>query len=626
MPLIADGRAMVQLGIHRGPDGSQLSFATDNGFNSQIDDDFVPTWCVLGHSRLTILDLSEASSQPFNSKDGRYSLVFNGEIYNYIELREELQSLGVVFRSSGDSEVLLEALIAWGTDAIPRLRGMFAFAFADSKKHSVLLARDRYGIKPLHYHRSGDSLYFASEIKQFTALQTWEPKVNEELALQFLLYGLTDHRQETMFQTVERVMPGHFVQAIQESHDDIQQIPWYKETEVEKIQSYEEASKHYADVFVDSIKVHLRSDVPVGSCLSGGLDSSSIVGVAKHFIGDAPFHTFTATSEIDQIDETRFVEAVVDFTGAIPHYVQPTNERLIQELDVLTWHQDEPFGGTSIFAQWCVFQLVKETEIKVVLDGQGADEQLAGYNSFLLTYLSNLLRSGRIIKFFREYRSIRSSKRITNFGLFQFFVYQTFSEKLVKQIGSRLKVASQNGGDWICHDILSRNHVADPFRVNGKVPQNIRDLSDQMLNVSNLPMLLRFEDRNSMAHSIESRVPFVDRNVIDSVKTMKDDYLIDGVYTKRAMRDGLSEYLPEVIRLRTDKIGFQTAEEVWMQDNAEVYKQLVRESIERCGNFFSKETLNRCNEIIDGEAPFSPLPWRVISFGVWAKVFQVHGC
>lgn len=617
---------MVQLGIHRGPDGSQLSYATKDGFTSQVDDDFIPTWCVLGHSRLTILDLSDASSQPFISKDGRYSLVFNGEIYNFVELREQLETLGVAFQSSGDSEVLLEALIAWGTDAIPKLRGMFSFAFADSNKHTVLLARDRYGIKPLHYFKSGDYLYFASEIKQFTALQTWEPKVDEELALQFLLYGLTDHRRETMFQNVERVMPGHFVQVNQDSPDDIQQQLWYIETEVEEIQSYEMASEHYADALIDSIKVHLRSDVPVGSCLSGGLDSSTIVGVAKHFITEELFHTFTATSELDRIDETKFVEAVVDFTGAIPHYVQPINERLIQELELLTWHQDEPFGGTSIFAQWCVFQLVKETGIKVVLDGQGADEQLAGYNSFLLTYLSNLLRSGRMIKFFREYRSIRYSKRITNFDFFQFFLYQTLSEKLVKQIGSKFKVASQNGGDWICNEILLRNHVDDPFRVNGKVPQNIRDLSQQMLNVSNLPMLLRFEDRNSMAHSIESRVPFVDQKVIDSVKAMKDEYLIDGVYTKRVMRDGLSEYLPEVIRLRKDKIGFQTAEEVWMRDNTEVYKQLVRESVEHCGNFFSKETLSRCNQIIDGEAPFSPVPWRVISFGVWAKVFQVHGC
>lgn len=626
MPLIADGRAMVQLGNHRGPDGSKLSFAANNGFDSQIDDELVRTWCVLGHSRLTILDLSDASSQPFNSKDGRYSLVFNGEIYNYVELREELQSLGVVFQSSGDSEVLLEALIAWGTDAIPKLRGMFAFAFVDSKKYWVLLARDRYGIKPLHYYRTGESLYFASEIKQFTALQKWEPRVNEELALQFLLYGLTDHRRETMFQNVERVLPGHFVKVFRGFPDEIQQEPWYEETEIEKIQSYEKASKHYADVFVDSIKVHLRSDVPVGSCLSGGLDSSTIVGVAKHFIGDEPFHTFTATSEIDQIDETKFVEAVVDFTGVIPHYVQPTNERLIQELDLLTWHQDEPFGGTSIYAQWCVFQLIKETGIKVVLDGQGADEQLAGYNSFLLTYLSNLLRYGRIIKFFREYRSIRSSKRITNIGFFQFFVYQTFSERLVKIVGSKLKVASQNGGDWIRDDILSRNHVADPFRVHGKVPKNIRDLSNQMLNVSNLPMLLRFEDRNSMAHSVESRVPFVDRKVIDAAKAMKEDYLIDGVYTKRAMRDGLSEYLPEVIRLRKDKIGFQTAEEVWMRNNTKVFKQLIRESVERCDNFFTNETLNRCNEVIDGDVPFSSIPWRVISFGAWAKVFQVRGC
>ncbi len=621
-----DCRNMVNLGKHRGPDGSRMSLAIGQSFREYDSDEDLLSSCVVGHSRLTILDLSEASSQPFTSSDGRYSLVFNGEIYNYIELREELTYLGVTFNSTGDTEVLMNVLIEWGIDGISKLRGMFAFAFVDLKEETVLLARDRYGIKPLHIFTDQSNLYFASEIKQFVELPTWNPTVNEKVALQFLLYGVTDHGKNTMFSSVQRVLPGHFIKVKFDQIHLMTQIAWYSEPDLMEIGSYQQACDRYAEAFQDSISVHLRSDVSIGSCLSGGLDSSAIVGVANSLISNNEFHTFTATSELESINEEKYVRAVVEFNSCSPHFVQPTVNRLLEEMDLLTWHQDEPFGGTSIFAQWCVFKLAHDSGIKVLLDGQGADEQLAGYNSFLYTYLSSLLRKLKLLSFIREFRELTTSKRITSAEFFQFLFYQTFPEKLVRTIGRRLGVASQNGGGWIDQEVVDRNLANDPFKNHGKVPKDVKNLSKQMIEFSNLPMLLRFEDRNSMAHGIESRVPFVDPKVMNVTNQIQDHHLIDGVYTKRVLRDGLANYLPDVVRLRKDKIGFQTAEEIWMKNKPEEFKSLVRDSVQRCPTFFTEQTINACYELIDGRVPYSPLVWRVISFGEWVKVFRVKGC
>jgi asparagine synthase (glutamine-hydrolysing) len=617
---------MVESGRHRGPDGSHLSYSTDNQFSLNLNVNKSTSWCVLGHSRLTILDLSDASNQPFLSSDKRYALVFNGEIYNYIELREELQDLGIQFHTSGDTEVLLNALIAWGVAAICKLRGMFAFAFADAQEKTLLLARDRYGIKPLHLYQHDGRYYFASEIKQFTDLEDWNPKVNEEVALQFLLYGITDHRKETLFQDIERILPGHYLLLSKKSVTKLNQIKWYGREKIEPIGSYSEAKTTFRNEFEESIRVHLRSDVPIGFCLSGGLDSSAIVGVAADLLDNSAIHTFTATSEQKKIDETKYVNEVVDLNDCIPHFVQPTSQRLLSELDLLTWHQDEPFGGTSIFAQWCVFELIQKSGVKVVLDGQGADEQLAGYNSFLLTYLSSLLKKGRLIKFLGQYKSINSAGRINFVDLLQFMVYQIFPPRMVSALGKILGIASQNGGDWVNSKVIDRNNIEDPFKMRGRVPRNISQLSEHMITVTNLPMLLRFEDRNSMAHSVESRVPFVDRSIFETVERFSDSYLIDGDYTKRVLRDALSDYLPELVKDRRDKIGFQTAEEIWMKNESEGFKKLVKAAIQDCPVFFTKETELLCTRIIDSEVSFSPVPWRVISFGAWARVFHVKGC
>ena len=260
-----------------------------------------------------------------------------------------------------------------------------------------------------------------------------------------------------------------------------------------------------------------------------------------------------------------------------------------------------------------------------MLDGQGADELLAGYNSFLLTYLVSLIRRGRFVRFITQYIKIKNAGRVDLKSIAQLVVYQTLNARLFGWLGRRLKVASQNGGNWINPVLLDEIEIEDPFRVGNCFPRNIRDLSDHMINVSNLPMLLRFEDRNSMAHSIESRVPFVDKQVFNCAKGLAERHLIDGDYTKRVLRDGLADFLPDEIRFRKDKIGFQTAEEVWMRQYPEEFKSLVSDAVARCQKFFNTDTERICFQTIEGTTAFSPVPWRVISFGIWAKVFEVQG-
>jgi asparagine synthase (glutamine-hydrolysing) len=625
---ISDAWQMVALGSHRGPDGSQLAVASGEEFQ-QVDVNLSgesSSWCILGHSRLTILGLSEESNQPFLSSDGRYAMVFNGEIYNFLEIRSELQKIGVVFNTDGDTEVLFRALMTWGQDALPKLRGMFSFAFADNQSKKILLARDRFGIKPLHIFFHESTVYFASEIKQFTDLETWKPEVHEEVALEFLLYGVTDHRKESFFRNVQKLLPGHLVEVSLEQEVKFEFRNWVVEEQTPKLKQYASSTRQYRDAFIKSVEMHLRSDVEVGSCLSGGLDSSAIVGVVSDLIRPRSMHTFTATSELNSINEKNYADAVIESCQTSPHFVEPSARQLLDELKSLVWHQDEPFGTTSIFAQWCVFKLVRDSDIKVVLDGQGADEQLAGYNSFLMTFLISLLRRGRLIQFVKQLHKLSKAKRIRKLDLLKFFVYQVIPAKVSARAGQILGIASQNGGYWIREQTLDSFEVNDPFKRNGKVPTTVEELCVQMIQSSNLPMLLRFEDRNSMAHGVEARVPFVDDELMKFVGALRDDFLIDGTYTKKILRDALSDFIPPLIRNRRDKIGFQTAEEIWMTENAPSFKQLVEESVSTCARFFDENTLRLCNEIIDGEKPFSNVPWRVISFGQWAKVFKVEGC
>jgi asparagine synthase (glutamine-hydrolysing) len=381
---------------HRGPDGKGIWTGRCNDWN-----------VMLGHRRLSIIDLSDAASQPMASADGSCHIVYNGEIYNYIELREELRGLGFEFRTKSDTEVILAAYRQWGADCLNRFNGMWAFAIHDAKKNILFCARDRFGIKPFYCFRKPGLFVFASEIKALLRHPEAPRVANASRVADFLAFGLVDHSPETFFKDIDRLPPAHYM-VIEDGRLSLQ--PYWVPPKAEpapETDSAESASR-FLELFSDAVRIRLRSDVPVGTCLSGGLDSSSIVCVANRimFGKDSPIDrdlvgerqkTFTACYGNAEFDERPFVDVVTGQTNASSHRVFPEAAILLKDMDALISHQEEPFGSTSIFAQWCVMRKVKETGVKVLLDGQGGDELLAGYDAYYAALAADRLADFRPI-------------------------------------------------------------------------------------------------------------------------------------------------------------------------------------------------------------------------------------
>jgi asparagine synthase (glutamine-hydrolysing) len=381
--------ARIDIVAHRGPDGRGWQV-----FESPAGP------VALGHRRLAIIDVTDAGLQPMTDASGRFHLVFNGEIYNYIELREELRAKGEVFLTESDSEVLLRAYAVWGDACLNRLRGMFAFLIWDARERRMFAARDRYGIKPLYLARSDSSYAFGSEIKQLLGMPGVSGRMNIARVHDFLASGMSDHTSETMFDGVTQVRAGECVTVETGRGRPVATIRrWYPARAGHVAMTEAEAANRFHELLVDSVKLHLRSDVRVGSCLSGGLDSSSIVCLMAGLMPPGRHvNTVSACYAEKSVDEKPFMDMVVRHAGTEPHFVYPRADDVFQKASDITWHQDEPFGSTSIFAQWCVFGEAHRAGLKVMLDGQGADEQLAGYHFAFPYYLSQLTRQGRLVQ------------------------------------------------------------------------------------------------------------------------------------------------------------------------------------------------------------------------------------
>ena len=342
-----------------------------NIFNGSINP---KAFAALGHRRLSILDLSPAGHQPMSTGDGRYVIVFNGEIYNYLELRSELEELGCSFVSNGDTEVILHAYKHWGKDCLHRFNGMFAFILFDRFNCKVFAARDRYGVKPLYYWYSPEGfLAFASEIKQFTMLPGWRPLLNGQRAYDFLTWGLSDHTGETLFERVYQFRGGEYLETkIDEISKGLPLQTWYTFETTEIDATFEESVDYFRHLLTDSVRLRLRSDVPVGYSLSGGLDSSSLVCIADRFIHQSNPNnlqrTFFAGVDVKELDESEFADEVVTRTNAQMQKKYPTGDELLRDLETVLWHQDEPFRTTSVYAEWCVYRLMAEHGITVSIE------------------------------------------------------------------------------------------------------------------------------------------------------------------------------------------------------------------------------------------------------------------
>jgi asparagine synthase (glutamine-hydrolysing) len=586
---------------HRGPDDEGFYYGSNFAF---------------GHRRLSIIDLSQAGHQPMQRQN--FCITYNGEIYNYIELREELVALGHIFNSATDTEVILAAYQQWGVDAFAKFNGMWAFAILDAKKNEIVLSRDHFGIKPLYFTKTENYFLAGSEIKQFTAVDEFHPSLNKVVTANFLIQGLLNYSDQTFFDNVRELRAGHYLRYNLVEHKyEIRQ--WYSlaNASVPIQDSYEDAVRKVRALFTDSLRIRMRSDVRVGSCLSGGIDSSSIVSIAhSQKLCNEDFATITSCYSDVRYDEQQFSDVVSKNTGFRSVKVFPDLNHLLDEghLDKMIYHQDQPFSGASHYSEFKVFQTAREQNMIVMQDGQGSDEFLCGYGEFFITRIRELLQAfqwGKAIALLkiRAANSNRSGWQETR--LFIRTVYQTRFVNLAKRI------LGKDDFPWL---VESWNNIAKTALVNFK-GKSIRQLSLEEIEYSSIPYQLHSEDRNSMLFSIESRLPFLDHRLVEYCIGLPSSYKIKNGYTKAVLRDAIAE-LPEPVKNRKDKMGFVAPDPIWVIQNKERVRQDL-ENIVQSSGIFSTDLLKRFDRFVNGELGYEPIYFRAMAFNRFCKIFNI---
>jgi len=594
-----------------------------------------------GHRRLSIIDLSPAGHQPMCNRDGKCWIVYNGEIYNYVELREELKSRGHNFMTQSDTEVILQAYEEWGFDCLNKFNGMWAFALWDCRSRKLFCARDRFGVKPFYYYADIRLFTFASEIKALLQHPAVTRQVNEEVVYNYLMWGFLGYSADTFFKDVRQLEPGHYL--VVDVAGDIAVKKWWRIDvnadigDVSDTGARENADK-LAALLEDSIRLRLRSDVPIGTCLSGGLDSSSIVCLANRLMFDDASasslvagdrqKTFSSCHHDARIDERKFIEEVIQRTNAEKNYVFPDGEIMWQDLPSLVRHQDEPFGGTSIYAQWCVMQKVRQRGVKVLLDGQGGDELLAGYHPYYGTFLINLLLAGKLAQSFKEagkIAAITGWPRMTASAAMSaaVSVYNFLPAPL--QIAGRRLNSSLQGTQM--HKLVQKDFDKKYF---GGSMAHFKGLTGDYCNLqkrlatdvsTELAVLLRYEDRNSMAFSVEARVPFLDYRLVEFAFSLPSAYKIHDGWTKWILREAMKCVLPEDIRWRQDKLGFPTPQQHWLSQNKSNIRGLFSHRDCMCSGYINTTRIGGdLDALLQSDASAAAF-WRIINLELWMKAF-----
>lgn len=561
-------RLMTDQIAHRGPDGEGQWVSS----NKQVG---------LGHRRLSIIDLSHEADQPMHYMN-RYSIVFNGEIYNYIELRETLCQQGYSFNTQSDTEVLMALYDRDKENCLQLLDGMFAFALYDQNENKLFCARDRFGEKPFFYsYQKGQHFYFGSEMKCLWAAGI--PKdINNSMLFNYLSFGYLENPtnlSETFYQSCTRLEHSHYlvldVNTLEFNIHKYYDIAWQNTNESITL---ENAKLQFEDLFYTSVKRRLRSDVTVGSSLSGGLDSSLVVCVIDELKkgSQQKQNTFSAVFPGFKKDERKYMDYVIAQTNVEPHFVTPDEQGLLKNLKKLNWHQEEPYGSSSIYAQFCVMQLAKENNVTVLLDGQGADEILAGYHPYYTSFFNELKKSSpkEFQSQYSSYLKLHSSNSINGItGKTLGDKVRDISPKLVKPI-KRLK----NDFNQLKNPFFSKEFYAEYKKTTFNTPgSNFQSLNESLYSStfkSGLQQLLRYADRNSMANSREVRLPFLSHELIEFLFSLPATFKINQGWTKWIMRETFP-ILPKEIGWRTDKIGYEPPQKNWME-NAEV-KEMIRQ-------------------------------------------------
>ncbi|WP_289241626.1 asparagine synthase (glutamine-hydrolyzing) [Delftia sp.] len=573
----------------------------------------------LAQRRLSVIDLSAAGHQPMWTTDGRFALVFNGEIYNYRELRRELEALGRMFRSHSDTEVLLQAWCEWGEAALPRLTGMFAFIVFDRLTGQLHGARDAFGIKPLYYCMSGRDFCFASEVPALQALSARKPDLDWQTAYDYLAHGSYDTGSRTFLRDVHGLPAGCcFLYDV--AGGQFSQRAWWSPTiaPVQRL-SLDDAAQEFRRLLLDSVRLHLRSDVPGGAALSGGLDSSAIVGCMRHLEPDVPIHTFSFIAKGSAVCEERWVDMVNAQVGAVAHKVSIAPEELLTDLDDMIAAQGEPVGSTSIYAQYRVFRLAREHGTIVTLDGQGADELCGGYVGYPGPRLRSLIDEGQwaqALDFLRAWGKWPGRNPMDGLKAAVAELVGDGAYQLLRRLNGAGPVPA-----WLDGNVLHEAGVSLQFpRPMSAVTAPGRRMCAELarsLHGVGLPALLRHGDRNSMRFSVESRVPFLTTSLSDFLLTLPEEYLVSATgETKHLLRRAMRGLVPDEVLNRRDKIGFATPERDWLMQMAPQVRDWLQAPLD-LPFFRQDEVLKAFDQVVAGSRPFSWQVWRWINFARW---------
>lgn len=528
---VSDFKRACNIIAHRGPDAEGF-------FSTHTRDEEGAVNLFLGHRRLSIIDLDPASNQPF-SRDGLH-MVYNGEVFNYQELRSG--ELGdVAFATQGDTEVVLRAYQKWGASCFGKFNGMWALAIYDAPRQKLVLARDRFSIKPLYLMRANGALFFASEIKQLKQISGLSFSPNTTIIHAFLNQGLLDHRPETFYNEVQRFPAMHALEIDLRTGEESWTQYWdYAPEEV--ADSVLNPAERFRELLIDALKLRLRSDVPVGTLLSGGLDSSAISCLIQAHI-KPDVSTFSVVSPDPRYSEERYIDLLVKEKGLRNEKLRFDRSLALDHVQAVLQIQDEPYGSLSVVAQHLLFQQIKQaTGITVLLSGQGADEVLLGYNKFFYFHLKSLLKRRKILDFI-------------GLSAASFLKGTTIREFDLREAKRYLPGSNRRGQSFLEGDFESESLWAF---------DNMRKRQILDIDRYSVPALTHYEDRNSMASSIEVRLPFLDYRIVNFLINQPTERKLKSGWTKHLLRTAVTE-LPEDIRWRKDKKGFSTPEAAWMK-------------------------------------------------------------
>jgi len=655
---------MADLIRHRGPDdegyvfinpasGQSVAMAGDDTaegvFRSELK--YAPQQLIQGYlefssahhlgmaaRRLSILDLSSAGHQPMCSSDGSLWIVYNGEVYNYREIREELRSKGYHFISNTDTEVVLYAYQEWGSRCLHKFNGMWAFAVWDTRRQNLFCACDRFGIKPFYYFYDGKVFVFASEIKAILGSGVVDQVPNDELIYDYLVYGWVDHREETFFQGVKRLRGGCWLNlsartgalTVQRYYDVLQKRSFLE------LGSDEEYAQRFYRLFEDSVRLRLISDVPVGICLSGGLDSSSIACIVSRI----KYEQYGAATGEEQIlkvftarfegyDESRFARQVATQIAAEAHWISPTAKGFVQELDSLIWHQEEPFEFIGAYAQWCVFKLIHQAGIKVTLDGQGGDELLAGYyRDYISALLLDLLSEFRVREFLEELVFFNLSYNPVAYGVPKNRLLYLGSRSLhwayrwaVRYTQSRFN-SEDRAIAWLQPEFVARVDPRDSFECQKFLARFERQAYERFAWIG-LPALLRLADKSSMAHSVESRTPFLDYRLVEFLFSIPRVQKMRKGVTKYVLREAMKGIIPETVRNRRDKMGFYPYLDNWLRTELKplIKEVLTSRTLKNRPYLNPGQVLQKVELYLKGNANIGKHVWRWINLELWMRQF-----